>query len=42
VNGQNTLGVDVLERMPESDGLFDGVVSLAAHFFEFILQVCDL
>jgi hypothetical protein len=40
VNGQNTLGVDVLKGVAQSDGFFDGVVSLSAHFFEFILQVC--
>ena len=42
MNGQNTLGVDVLKGVAQSDGFFDRLVSLAAHVFEFILQVCDL
>jgi hypothetical protein len=39
-NGQNTFGVDVLKRVAQVDGLFNGGVALAAELFVFILQVC--
>jgi hypothetical protein len=42
VNGQNTLGVDVLEGMPESDGLFDRRVALRFGLLEFVAEVGDL
>jgi hypothetical protein len=40
VNGQNTLGVDVLKGVAQVDRFFDSGVSLAAELFVFILQVC--
>ena len=39
-NGQNTLGVDVLEGVAQVDCFFDCGVSLVAELFVFILQVC--
>jgi hypothetical protein len=41
VNGQNTFGVDVFDGVSESDGLFDGSVTLGSHFFEFVPEIGD-